>query len=96
MDAWLSRLKGGACLDEDEVRTLCTMVRCLVLFTCLVRRHRPRARLTTQRQSNPAAPRARQVKDILLEESNIPTVRSPVTVRGQGVAKPGLRRLFEC
>jgi hypothetical protein len=64
-DEWLTTLKGGGLIAEVELKHLCDLVRAPYC-------------LAAPRDSNFCV--IVQVKDRLIEESNVQPVRSPVTV----------------
>lgn len=79
LDGWIERLRKCEHLEEDELKTLCEMVRQEVGGEGRARgagRRNTTLVLLTLPFCHP------QVKEILVEESNVQPVNSPVTVRG--------------
>ena len=90
LDEWIERLRKCEHLEEDELKTLCEMVRCFFFFSLSLfdsSSFRPRTHLLNTLPPPPPPPppsssRSIQVKEILVEESNVQPVNSPVTVCG--------------
>jgi hypothetical protein len=90
LDGWIDKLRKCEHLEEDELKTLCEMVRLSgkkrggavragaprPLFA-----HPPHFSLSLPALITPSRPVRAQVKEILVEESNVQPVNSPVTVR---------------
>ena len=72
LDRWLEKVRRCEYLAEDELKALCEYVSCLIVawVDCT---HRT-GKCCVERQN------AVQVKEILVEESNVQPVNSPVTV----------------
>ena len=74
LDSWLEKLRGCNCLEEDELKVLCEHVR-----------QHAACRAPNVHASSLASPLSTsitmQVIEILVEESNVQPVNSPVTVR---------------
>ena len=100
LDAWIDKLRKCEHLEEDELKTLCEMVRGMGRGRGRerVRRRRPPAAwglASSHHTTHPFIPLSLslslslsllssvpcQVKEILVEESNVQPVNSPVTVR---------------
>lgn len=78
LDGWIERLRKCEHLEEDELKTLCEMVRQEVGGEGRARGPETRTPLFC----SPCLFCHTQVKEILVEESNVQPVNSPVTVRG--------------
>lgn len=69
IDQWIEQLKKGNCISEPDLKKLCIHVRTPIC------RHKYPAIINGQQQCT-----FLQVKNLLMEESNVQFVRSPVTV----------------
>lgn len=78
LDAWLEKVRKCEYLAEDELKTLCEYVRDMVHSACAHGRClRQPSYAGAYRILLPTIP---QVKEILVEESNVQPVNAPVTV----------------
>ena len=78
LDIWIEKVQRAEYLAEDELKALCEYVRLLLALASqlLFFRQKPR-----QWSSHPFPPFCgSQVKEVLVEESNVQPVNSPVTV----------------
>ena len=65
LDAWITRVQQGEYLAEDELKALCDHVR---------------TSAQTFLRSARSDSKPTQVKEVLVEESNVQPIQSPVTV----------------
>ncbi|EMS63497.1 Phytochrome-associated serine/threonine protein phosphatase [Triticum urartu] len=85
LDLWIVKVKEGQHLAEHELQSLCEYVQSLSPLPVPQPRRLPLRRFATVRRrrlASGAALRCCSVKEILIEESNVQPVNSPVTVCG--------------
>ena len=91
LDAWIEKVQRAEYLAEDELKALCEYVGFIIVHPYFSRSRSPgRSLLSLSLSTNYihnhtspllSTPNTQQVKEILVEESNVQPVNSPVTVR---------------